>query len=125
MNRILVIGSSGAGKSTFAKELAKRTGIPLYHLDLIWFHDNGDIESIKIFNFIDFPGIKEFFSLFYTLFVFLMLIHDKFSKVAWQSKKGRDFRFEIPSFRFHCFMMINPRLLLGCRQFGLVNQSLM
>ncbi|MCH5236472.1 MAG: AAA family ATPase [Muribaculaceae bacterium] len=50
MNRILLIGSPGAGKSTFAKELAKRTGIPLYHLDLIWFHDNGDIESREIFD---------------------------------------------------------------------------
>ena len=50
MNRILVIGSPGAGKSTFAKELAKRTGIPLHHLDLIWFHDNGDMESREIFD---------------------------------------------------------------------------
>ena len=50
MNRILIIGSPGAGKSTFAKKLAKRTGIPLYHLDLIWFHDNGDMESREIFD---------------------------------------------------------------------------
>ena len=50
MNRILVIGSPGSGKSTFAKELARRTGLPLYHLDLIWFHDNGDMESREIFD---------------------------------------------------------------------------
>ena len=50
MNRILIVGSPGAGKSTFAKELAKRTGILLYHLDLIWFHDNGDMESREIFD---------------------------------------------------------------------------
>lgn len=31
--RILVIGSGGAGKSTFARELAQRTGLPLIHLD--------------------------------------------------------------------------------------------
>lgn len=33
-NRIMVIGSGGAGKSTFARELAKRTGLPLIHLDM-------------------------------------------------------------------------------------------
>lgn len=36
MKKILVIGSPGAGKSTFSKELHKLTDIPLHHLDLIW-----------------------------------------------------------------------------------------
>lgn len=31
--RIMVIGGSGAGKSTFALKLAAHTGLPLYHLD--------------------------------------------------------------------------------------------
>lgn len=31
--RIMVIGSGGAGKSTFARELARVTGLPLIHLD--------------------------------------------------------------------------------------------
>ena len=35
-NRILVLGCSGSGKSTFAKKLAARTGLPLIHLDNIW-----------------------------------------------------------------------------------------
>ena len=33
MKRCLVIGSGGAGKSTLAREMARRTGLPLIHLD--------------------------------------------------------------------------------------------
>ena len=33
MERVLVIGSPGAGKSTFAPSLARLTGLPLIHLD--------------------------------------------------------------------------------------------
>lgn len=36
MNKIIVIGCPGSGKSTFAKELKAIYNIPLYHLDLIW-----------------------------------------------------------------------------------------
>ena len=36
MKRVIVIGSPGAGKSTFPRKLKNRTGIPLYHLDNIW-----------------------------------------------------------------------------------------
>lgn len=33
MQRLLIIGSPGAGKSTLAAEAARRTGLPLIHLD--------------------------------------------------------------------------------------------
>lgn len=35
-NRILVLGCSGSGKSTFARKLHDCTGLPLIHLDNIW-----------------------------------------------------------------------------------------
>ncbi len=38
MKKIIVIGCSGSGKSTFARELHKRTGIPLYHLDMMYWN---------------------------------------------------------------------------------------
>jgi len=35
MRKIIVIGSPGAGKSTFARKLRDITGLPLYYLDMI------------------------------------------------------------------------------------------
>jgi adenylate kinase family enzyme len=46
MERILVIGSPGAGKSTLATELARRTGLPLFHLDKLHWKP-GWVESDK------------------------------------------------------------------------------
>ena len=34
--RILIVGCPGSGKSTFARRLAEKTGIPLYHLDALY-----------------------------------------------------------------------------------------
>lgn len=34
--RVMVIGSPGAGKSTFSRSLRDITKLPLYHLDMIW-----------------------------------------------------------------------------------------
>lgn len=58
MNKIIVIGCPGSGKSTFAKELKKIYNVPLYHLDLIWNKEDKttitreefDQELVKIFN---------------------------------------------------------------------------
>lgn len=36
MLKIIVIGSPGAGKSTFARKLRDATEIPLYYLDMLW-----------------------------------------------------------------------------------------
>jgi adenylate kinase family enzyme len=38
MRRVVVIGISGAGKSTFARALAGKTGLPLFHLDKEYWH---------------------------------------------------------------------------------------
>ena len=35
-NKILVIGSPGSGKSTFARRLRDRTGLPLFYLDMLF-----------------------------------------------------------------------------------------
>jgi adenylate kinase family enzyme len=34
--RVVVIGCSGAGKSTFARQLGKRTGLPVTHIDQLY-----------------------------------------------------------------------------------------
>lgn len=36
MNKVIVIGSPGAGKSTFARKLRDKTDLPLYYLDMLW-----------------------------------------------------------------------------------------
>ena len=45
MRRILIIGNAGSGKSTFAKALAKKTGLPLVHLDQLYW--NGHWEHVS------------------------------------------------------------------------------
>ena len=36
MQKVVVIGSPGAGKSMFARKLREKTGLPLYYLDMVW-----------------------------------------------------------------------------------------
>lgn len=38
MRKVLVIGSGGSGKSTFAARLGERTGLPVIHLDSLFWH---------------------------------------------------------------------------------------
>ena len=39
-NRIIVIGSGGAGKSTLCVKLGQKTGIPVIHLDSLYWKEN-------------------------------------------------------------------------------------
>ena len=38
MERAIVIGCPGGGKSTFARSLAEKTGLPLYYLDMMYWN---------------------------------------------------------------------------------------
>ena len=40
MKRVLVIGGNGSGKSTFSRKLGKKTGLPVVHLDKIFWRGN-------------------------------------------------------------------------------------
>ena len=41
MKRAIIIGCSGGGKSHFARNLQQKTGLPLYHLDMIYWNADG------------------------------------------------------------------------------------
>lgn len=46
MKKIMVIGCPGSGKSTFSRALYQKTGIPLFHLDMMyWNPDRTTVEK--------------------------------------------------------------------------------
>ena len=46
MKKIIVIGCPGSGKSTFSRALHNKAGIPLYHLDMMyWNEDKTTVEK--------------------------------------------------------------------------------
>ena len=50
MKRVMVIGCPGSGKSTFARKLRDKTGLPLYYLDMIWHRSDKTHISREEFN---------------------------------------------------------------------------
>ena len=46
MKKVLIIGCPGSGKSTLARALHQKTGLPLYHLDMLyWNADKTTVEK--------------------------------------------------------------------------------
>lgn len=45
MKRVLIIGNTGSGKTTFAKALAEKSGLPLVHLDRLFWTGNWETVS--------------------------------------------------------------------------------
>lgn len=47
MKKIIIIGCPGSGKSTFSRVLHKMTGIPLFHLDMMyWNTDRTTVDKV-------------------------------------------------------------------------------
>ena len=49
MKKVIVIGCPGSGKSTFARALQKKTGLPLVHLDLLYWNADRTTVSREVF----------------------------------------------------------------------------
>ena len=62
MKKVIIIGCPGSGKSTFGRKLRDATGLPLYHLDMMYWNEDRTTVS------------KE---------VFLKLLQDAMSKPEW------------------------------------------
>lgn len=43
MERILIIGSNGAGKTTFARKLSEKTKLPLIHIDKLYWQGSWEV----------------------------------------------------------------------------------
>ena len=50
MKKIIVIGCPGSGKSTFSRMLRDKTGIPLYHLDMLYWNADRTIAERAVFH---------------------------------------------------------------------------
>lgn len=50
MERIIILGCGGAGKSTLARQMGEVTGIPVVHLDRLWWRENWQHISPEAFD---------------------------------------------------------------------------
>ena len=50
MERILIIGCSGSGKSTLARALKDKLGLPVVHLDQLWWQEGWEHVSLEEFD---------------------------------------------------------------------------
>ena len=49
MERVIIIGCPGSGKSTFARKLKSITDLPLYHLDMLFWNEDRTTVSKEVF----------------------------------------------------------------------------
>ena len=49
MERVIIIGCPGSGKSTFARKLRKVVSLPLYHLDMLYWNEDKTTVSRDVF----------------------------------------------------------------------------
>ena len=49
MKKIIVIGCPGSGKSTLSIELHKKTNIPLFHLDMMYWNEKREVVEKSLF----------------------------------------------------------------------------
>ena len=50
MNKVIIIGCPGSGKSTFSKELQNKTGLPLFHLDMLFWNKDKTHVTREVFD---------------------------------------------------------------------------
>ena len=49
MKKVIIIGCPGSGKSTFGRKLKEMTGLPLYHLDMLFWNEDKTTVSKEVF----------------------------------------------------------------------------
>ena len=49
MKKVIIIGCPGSGKSTFARKLKSVTGLPLYHLDMMYWNEDKTTVDKSVF----------------------------------------------------------------------------